>query len=76
MKSDIEHGLIVGYKIALLESEGRITFTKDWDFDDEMFRYAQILIKEWNCNGKIDEHYFSEFVQNKLLFDENDKKRR
>ena len=62
----LEYGIIVGYKIALLESQGKISFTESYDFDDGFLKLARELVKEFRSDA-CDANYFSAFVEKKLI---------
>ena len=61
----IEYGLTVGYKAALLEAGGEISFTKGYDLDDQFSVLAQQLINEFTSDIGAG-HYFSEYVERRL----------
>ena len=64
VKESLEYGIIVGYQVALLEENGEISFTSDYDFDEQFIVLAKQLIREFSSDTT--ETYFSVFVRNRL----------
>ena len=63
----LEKGLTISSIVSRLEDQGLINFTCDMAYDDEFLKLAEQLIREFNLVQYSHIHYFSEFVQRRLL---------
>lgn len=73
-QTEMEKFLVVGHLCGVLAEQGKISFTKDFDYDGEMFQLAERLIREFDNEQYSKYGYFSEFVESRLLQIEKDMK--